>query len=249
MLPMCRGASIRPGTKADTSICQEAGGEGTTQMESLRVTASPTLRKQVADTLRAAIANGELQPGERLIERVLCERIGVSRTSLREALRELENDGLVTNLPNRGLIISQLDAKIAKNVFDVRALLEGLISRLFCENATDAQIAACRMAFEDVKRAYGNDASSSPIEAKTRFYDVLMEGTDNPEAVRMLRSIHIRVSQLRVLSLSSSDRRKKSLKELSALVEAICARDCAMAETLSRNHVDEAAKAALSRLG
>ncbi|SEM39303.1 transcriptional regulator, GntR family [Roseovarius azorensis] len=217
-------------------------------MESLRVNASPTLRKQVADTLRAAIARGELQPGERLVERVLCERIGVSRTSLREALRELENEGIVTNLPNRGLIIAQLDARIAKHVFDVRASLEGLISRLFCENATDAQIAACRAAFEDVKRAYAKDASQSPIDAKTRFYDVLMEGADNPEAERMLRSIHIRVSQLRALSLSSSERRQTSLKELSSLVEAICARDCALAENLSRDHVNKAAMAALSRI-
>lgn len=217
-------------------------------MESLRVNASPTLRKQVADTLRAAIARGELQPGERLVERVLCERMGVSRTSLREALRELENEGLVTNLPNRGLIISELDAKIAKDIFDVRASLEGLISRLFCENATDEQLAACRTAFENVKIAYAKDTSLSLIDAKTRFYDILMEGADNPEAERMLRSIHIRVSQLRVLSLSSSERRQTSLKELSALVEALSTRDCTLAEKLSRDHVDKAAKAALSQI-
>lgn len=215
-------------------------------MESLRVNASPTLRKQVADALRIAVAHGELQPGERLVERVLCERIGVSRTSLREALRELENEGIVTNLPNRGLIISQLDAKIAKDVFDVRAALEGLISRLFCENATDVQLAALRAAFEDVKRSYAEETSYRQIDAKTRFYDVLMEGADNPEAERMLRSIHIRVSQLRVLSLSSPKRRQTSLKELSTLVEAVCARDCVLAEKLSRDHVDKAKMAALS---
>ena len=215
-------------------------------MESLRVNASPTLRKQVADALRIAVAHGELQPGERLVERVLCERIGVSRTSLREALRELENEGIVTNLPNRGLIISQLDAKIAKDVFDVRAALEGLISRLFCENATDVQLAALRAAFVDVKRSYAEETSYRQIDAKTRFYDVLMEGADNPEAERMLRSIHIRVSQLRVLSLSSPKRRQTSLKELSTLVEAVCARDCVLAEKLSRDHVDKAKMAALS---
>lgn len=244
----CREASIRPVTSVITRADHGKTGSDT-NMESLKVSASPTLRKQVADTLRAAIARGKLQPGERLVERVLCERIGVSRTSLREALRELENEGIVTNLPNRGLIIAQLDARIAKHVFDVRASLEGLISRLFCENATNAQIATFRAAFEDVKRAYAKDTSQSPIDAKTRFYDVLMEGADNPEAERMLRSIHIRVSQLRALSLSSAERRQTSLKELSALVEAICARNCAVAENLSRDHVNTAAMAALSRIG
>lgn len=218
------------------------------QTSSLRVSASPTLRQQVAETLRAAIAHGDLKPGERLVERVLCERIGVSRTSLREALRELENEGLVTNLPNRGLIIARIDSRIARNIFDVRAALEGLISRLFCENASDARIAECRKAFEDVKRAYADPALQSPIIAKTRFYDVLMEGAGNPEAERMLRSIHIRASQLRVLSLSNAERRQASLKELVALVEALCARDGALAERLSRDHVNMAAKAALSRI-
>lgn len=75
-----------------------------------------------------------------------------------------------------------------------------------------------------------------------------MEGADNPEAERMLRSIHIRVSQLRALSHSSAERRQTSLKELSGLVEAICARDCALAEKLSRDHVNNAAIAALSRI-
>jgi len=214
----------------------------------LKVSAGPTLRKQVADTLRTAVVVGALQPGERLVERVLCERIGVSRTSLREALRELENEGLVTNLPNRGLIISTLDPKIAKDIFNVRAVLEGLICRLFCEAATDAQLDECRAAFEGVRKAYQEDAAQQAIEAKTRFYEVLMAGAGNPEAERMLRSIHVRVSQLRMMSLSQPERRQASLAELHALVDALCARDAKHAEQLSRAHVDEAAKAALAKL-
>lgn len=217
-------------------------------VQSLRVNASPTLRKQVADALRAAIAYGELKPGERLVERVLCKRIGVSRTSLREALRELENEGLVTNLPNRGLIISRLDKKITKDVFDVRASLEALISRQFCEAASDAQIANVRDAFAAVKTAYRKNAGRDAIEAKTRFYDVLMAGAGNGEAERMLRSIHIRVSQLRVLSLSSNERRKASLIELEQLVQALAERDGPRAEQLSRDHVEMAARSALSKI-
>lgn len=215
---------------------------------SLRVNAAPSLRKQVADTLRTAVALGELTPGARLVERVLCEKIGVSRTSLREALRELENEGLVTNLPNRGLIISTLDRKVAKNIFDVRASLEGLMSRLFCEHATEEQLEQFRAAFEAVKKAYAENVPRAAIVAKARFYDALMAGADNPEAERMLRSIHIRVSQLRVLSLSSVERRDASLQELTELVKALNARDGDAAERLSRAHVDMAAKAALSRI-
>ena len=214
------------------------------ELKSLKVNAAPTLRKKVADTLRAAIALGDLKPGERLVERVLCERIGVSRTSLREALRELENEGLVTNIPNRGLIIATLDVAAAKNIFDIRAALEALICRLFCETATDAQIADCLDAFKEVETAYSGDGGRETIEAKTRFYDALMAGANNPEAERMLRSIHIRVSQLRVLSLSSPSRREASLKELRKLMEALTSRDADRAEELSKEHVRQAAKTA-----
>ncbi len=217
--------------------------------DTLKVVAAPSLRKQVGDVLRTAIARGELAPGERLVERVLCDRIGVSRTSLREALRELENEGLVTSLPNRGLIISELTGKEAKAIFDVRASLEALICRLFCENASDALMQDFQSAFDEVMTAYTRKQPPAMIAAKSHFYDVLMEGADNEVADRMLRSIHIRVSQLRITSLSDTERRKASLEELSALVAAILERDAARAESLSRAHVDAAARAALSKLG
>lgn len=217
-------------------------------MNSLKITIAPSLRQQVADTIRSAIATGELRPGERLVERVLCERTGVSRTSLREALRELENEGLITNLPNRGLIITQLTKKAAKDVFDVRASLEALVCRLFCQNASDEQVDQCRAVHEKLTLAYREGVARSMIDSKTAFYDLLMAGAGNREAERMLRSIHIRVSQLRLMSLSDADRRQASMHELDALVDSLIARDAARAERLSRRHVDLAAKSALSKL-
>lgn len=215
---------------------------------SLKVSASPTLRKQVVDTLRNAIAQGEFEAGERLVERVLCERLGVSRTSLREALRELENEGLVTNLPNRGLIISKLTRKEARAIFEVRAALEALICRLFCEKATDGQLKECSKAFERVVAAYATGVPRDMIVSKNHFYDVLMAGADSEVAERMLRSIHIRVSQLRMTSLSSAGRREGSLKENGELVASLLARDAKRAEALSRFHVEQAAESALERL-
>lgn len=215
---------------------------------SLRIDASPTLPKRVADTLRNAIAFGELAAGERLVERVICERTGVSRASLREALRELENEGLVTSVPNRGVIISKLTPKEAQAVFEVRATLEGLICRLFCERATPEQALQCEEAFRAVVTAYEEGMPQEMIAAKSRFYDALMAGADNEIAERMLRSIHIRVSQLRVLSLLSEERRKASLAELHVLMDALKHRNAQLAEEASRSHVEHAARSALARL-
>lgn len=214
-------------------------------MYDLRVPARPRLYTQVADTLRNAIVVGELAPGERLVERTLCERMGVSRTSLREAMRELENEGLVTNLLNRGLIVSVVDPKVAKDIYDVRESLEALVCRLFCENATENDIARCRSVYDELMSAYRQGIASDMIAAKARFYDVLIAGANNAEAERMLRSIHLRASQLRMISLSNSERRTASQEELSALLESLVNRRAEDAERLAKGHVRKAAQFAL----
>ena len=214
----------------------------------LKVSGSLSLRKRVADILRNAIAQGEFDPGERLVERILCERIGVSRTSLREALRELENEGLVTNLPNKGVIISTLTRREAKAIFDVRAAMEALVCRLFCEVATSEQLLECKEAFDGVVSAYDAGIPREMITAKAKFYDVLLLAVGNDIAERTLRSVHLRVSQLRMTSLASESRRRASLVEMQALMLCLTARDGRCAEQLSRHHVEQAALHALSRL-
>lgn len=217
-------------------------------MYDLRVHAAPRLYTQVADTIRNAIVVGELAPGERLVERTLCERMGVSRTSLREAMRELENEGLVTNLPNRGLIVSVVDPKVAKDIFDLREALEALVCRLFCENATDNHITHCRNVYDELMEAYRVGVPREMIAAKTRFYDVLIAGANNSEAERMLRSIHMRASQLRMISLSDAERRKASQEELAALLDSLVNRKASNAERLAKKHVRKAAQFALGMI-
>ncbi|MBE2212838.1 MAG: GntR family transcriptional regulator, partial [Opitutaceae bacterium] len=97
---------------------------------SMRVQTLPGLREQVAERLRMAIATGKFPAGARLIERELCEMMGVSRTSLREALRELQADGLITLQPNKGLSVSTVTEETARSIYEVRAMLEGLAARL-----------------------------------------------------------------------------------------------------------------------
>jgi DNA-binding GntR family transcriptional regulator len=97
------------------------------------------LRSQVVDLLRRAIVGAEFAPGERLTERVLCERFAVSRTVVREALRQLESEGLVTTVPQRGPVVAVLSAADAASLYEVRALLEALAGRAFAERATPRQ--------------------------------------------------------------------------------------------------------------
>jgi GntR family transcriptional regulator, trigonelline degradation regulator len=215
---------------------------------SMRVESLPGMREQVAERLRLAIATGQYPPGARLIERELCEMTGVSRTSLREALRELQADGLIVSQPNKGLSVAVVTREAAIGIYEVRTVLEGLAARLFVRKASDEQISRLRDSVERLAHVYANYNAEDFISAKSLFYDILLEGAGNPTAADMLRRIHTRVSQLRVVSLSSAHRAEQSIKELRAFLAALQARDEDLAWELCVRHVENAAKAAIPAL-
>lgn len=216
---------------------------------SMRVQTLPGLREQVAERLRMAIATGKFPAGTRLIERELCDMMGVSRTSLREALRELQADGLITLQPNKGMSVSIVSEETARSIYEVRAMLEGLAARLFARNATMEQMRELRRRVDKLADVYGNFSSEAFIAAKTHFYDVLLQGAGNPVAAEMLRRIHTRVSQLRVVSLSSAERAQQSIRELREFLDALEQRDEDRAWRVCVAHVEAAARAALKTMG
>lgn len=220
----------------------------TTDDLSMRVQTLPGLREQVAERLRIAIATGRFAPGMRLIERELCEMLGVSRTSLREALRELEVDGLITLRPNKGLIVSVMSLQTARSIYEVRATLEGLAAKLFARLATAEQMKALHASVDELAEVYRNFTAEAFITAKTHFYDILLEGAGNEVAADMLRRIHTRASQLRVVSLSSAERAQQSIRELREFLAALEKRDEDLALKLCVAHVEAAATAALATI-
>ena len=108
---------------------------------------SPNLRELTTRVLRNAILNMHFKPNERLVERRLCEQIGVSRTCVREALRHLETEGLVEHVPNRGLFVATVSVDEARQIYEVRAALESTAGRMFVERATDEHLDALKTAF------------------------------------------------------------------------------------------------------
>ncbi|MCX5495615.1 GntR family transcriptional regulator [Kaistia dalseonensis] len=215
---------------------------------SLKIQSLPGMRELVTERMRLAIASGRFPPGTRLIERELCDMLGVSRSSLREAMRELQADGLITLQPNKGLSVSVISYEMAVSIYQVRAMLEGLSARLFVLNATDRQMADLGRSLDRLADVYDNFSSEAFIAAKSSFYDILLEGSGNMLAADMLRRVHTRVSLLRVMSLSNPERARKSIRELREFYAALVARDQELAWTLCVAHVENAAKAALAAL-
>jgi len=203
------------------------------------------LRQQVLDALRQAIIDGRLAPGARLTERELTEMMGVSRTVVREALRQLESEGLIAIIPNKGPVVRELSLAEAKDLYTIRAVLEGLAARLFVENAGGAQLKQLAQALDVVAAAYERGDAQQVLETKNRFYDVLFAGAGSETLSSMLNTLHARIWRWRALGLShpqrSAQRSKESVKGLRAVLAAIKKRDADAAEKLTREEAQRAA--------
>lgn len=214
----------------------------------LRVETLPRLREQVAERLRMAIVTAHFKPGERLIERELCEKMAVSRTSLREALRELQADNLITWQPNKGMRVAVLTEETAQSIYETRAVLECLLARLFAKRATPEQMIALRESIEQLAVICEDYSVEAFFKAKEHYYYILMEGAGNAVAADMLRRIHIRASQLRSVALTNTERVVRSINELRALCNALEARDEDLAWKLCLEHVENATGAAMAAI-
>ncbi len=223
-----------------------------TPLRAITRTPAP-LRQQVVDQLRKSIVAGRLSPGTRLVERELIAMLGVSRTVIREALRQLESEGLVTMLGNRGPAVRELTLEEAQDLYSIRAVLEGHAARLCAEHADTSQVKRLDGALQDTVGAYRSGNPDEILRAKTGFYDALLEGAGSPTLSSMLSSLHGRIWRWRALGLGhprrSPKRSGESLKALRAVLAAIKARKGSRAEALMRAEVMRAAAEATRLVG
>ena len=207
------------------------------------------LREQVLDGLRRAILDFDLKPGARLVERELMEQIGVSRTTIREVLRELAAEGLVVVIPQKGAVVHAPSPVEAQDLYAVRAALESLAVRRFIERASAADVDALRATVDEMEAvALGDRDIPALLRAKDRFYDVLLEGAASPTIQDILGGVQARVRLLRATSLSQPGRPVRVISEMRALVAAIAARDADEATGLCVAHLDNASSTGLKAL-
>ncbi len=213
-------------------------------LPSIQKHAAP-LRQRVLDELRQSIIAGRLNPGERLLERELTSMMGVSRTVVREALRQLESEGLITIIPNKGPVVRELTLEEARDLYSIRAVLEGLAARQFVENASHEQIAKLERELARVRKAYDGGNTESILESKNDFYDALFAGAGSDTLSSMIGMLHGRIWRWRAMGLShpqkSRERSKESMKGLSLMLKAIRMRDASLAEKAIREEVTKAA--------
>lgn len=207
------------------------------------------IREQVAANIREAIMDFRLLPGQRLIERELIEELGVSRTTVREALRELVAEGLLTILPQKGAVVSAPSASEAEDLYDSRAALESLLVQRFVERASDEQIedlAASVTYFSKATAAADNIRDI--LAAKDLFYKTLEEGARSETLRELNEGIRARVRILRATTMSEPGRALQVAEELGRVVGAAQRRDAAAAAEACADHVRIAAEHAIRSL-
>ncbi|MDG2316222.1 MAG: GntR family transcriptional regulator [Gammaproteobacteria bacterium] len=206
------------------------------QSQLLKIEKVPaSLRQQVLEQLREAIITGLFLPGARLIERELTDQMGVSRTVVREALRQLEAEHLVEVIPNKGPFVRQLSCNEAEDLYRIRAVLHGLAARMCAENISKKNLVELEEALELVVEAY-KKSSERTLKAKTHFYNALYKGTQSDSLKAMLETLQARIARWRALGLAhpnrSQERSKESIINLRTIIDSVKRKDADQAESV-----------------
>ena len=206
--------------------------------------ATLSVRQAAEERLRAAIVTGELLPGQRLPERELCELTGVGRTTVREAIRQLESEGLITTAPHRGPTVAVLSEKEARDLYELRAMLEGQAGRLCALRGSAEHAAALHRSVDALDQARRERQISGVIAANAEFYAALTAGAGNEALRLLLGTVQNRLAFFRFSSTRWPGRTERSVVELRAIAEAVAARDPTAAEAACIQHIEAAAELA-----
>jgi DNA-binding GntR family transcriptional regulator len=215
----------------------------------LQITELPTLlRERAFERLRDAIITGHFVPGDRLVERELCEAMGISRTSIREVLRRLEAERLIEVEPRRGPTVARVSRKQAAEIYEIRGQLEAILVRRFTERATDEDVAKLRLIFKEVVAAAKTEDVVALVGIMARFNAHMVAVVGHELIGEILQQLTARISFLRVKSMSQPGRVQTSLGEIGNIIKAIERRDAKAAAHHAVTYVNNACAAALERL-
>lgn len=196
------------------------------------------LRDVVFNTLRQAILKGELTPGERLMEIQLAERLGVSRTPIREAIRKLELEGLVLMIPRKGAEVAKISEKSLRDVLEVRRSLEELAIELACQRMSDDEIKQLEEAQENFRKAVENKDAMKIAENDEHYHDIIYFGTGNSRLVQILNNLREQMYRYRLEYIKDEDKRQVLLLEHDNILKAVRSRHVAEAKAAIREHID-----------
>ncbi len=197
-----------------------------------------SLHRELLEAVRELIVHGDLAPGSRVPERILCQRFGVSRTPLREALKVLAAEGLVTLLPNRGARVSAFDEGDLNDLFEVIGMLEAEAGRLACERMSDAAIAEVQALHYRMYAHFLREELPEYFQLNQAIHDAILQGAGNPVLVSAHKRVAGRILRARYMSNRlGPDRWKQAVEEHGRILDALVRRDGESLAGILRTHL------------
>lgn len=205
-------------------------------------TCGKSMRELVLGELRNAIFMGHIKPGDRLVETTVANSMGISRTPVREALRQLESEGLAINIPRKGTIVKGICVDDANEIYEIREVLEGLAARGACLHISRVEIRELRQIIREMDQCIKNNQEEAYVHVHNRFNRIIIDSCKNKRLIDQMESIYEYLKSLRRISLLSDERKREALKEHIEIVNAIENGDEDEAEILTRKHIRSARK-------
>ena len=206
------------------------------------------LRDVVFYTLRQSILTGELKPGERLMEIHLADKLGVSRTPVREAIRRLELEGLVTMFPRRGAEVSQITEKSMNDVLEVRRTLDALCAELACDRITEDGLEALRHACEHFEQCVSTGDAKKIAQADVALHDIIVEATGNQRLIQLVNNLSEQMYRYRFEYIKDSSQHETLVREHRIIYQSIVDKDKDTAAAAAKTHIDNQKKAIIRQI-
>ena len=203
------------------------------------------LRDVVFNTLRQAILRGELKPGERLMEIQLANKLGVSRTPIREAIRKLELEGLVLMIPRKGAEVAEITEKSLRDVLEVRRALEELSVQLACEKITKEEIRELERVAKEFQQVVKSSDITEIAEVDVRFHDIIYTATDNQKLIQLLNNLREQMYRYRVEYLKRDGVFPQLIAEHEAIIRHIENNENEKATEVMCRHIDNQVEAVI----
>ena len=215
------------------------------KLEPIKLDAYKPLREVVSSALRQAIKEGVLKPGERLMEIQLADELGVSRTPIREAIRQLEQEGFVVMVPRRGTYVADISLKDIAQVFEIRSALEELSAGLAAERITPDELESLERILVEINEFIDKGEFDKIVDADIRFHDILYHASRNTRLVDILHNLREQMLRFRSVSMHYPGRLAATWEEHRQMVENIANHNSAMARKVAKKHMENSEKTLL----
>lgn len=218
-------------------------------LESFNVSNIRPIREMIYESIRQAIFEGELNPGDRLVEKELAEKMRVSRTPIREALRKLETEGLIRHVPRKGVVVKGFSPEDIIEIYSIRQSLEALAITYSVKNISDKEIKRLKVLIKEMAVLTEEDDTEDLFNTSQEFNDILMKSCKMPRLINLINTYREYLKRFRMVTMGRKERKISALKDHQEILQAVIDRDAARAKRLVEAHLAKALESYLKTFG